>query len=86
MFSISVMLSHIVLWIRAALPQTGSNGMWRTKVQVFSEDLSVHVALEASVVGSGMFSAKPSCVLGRRGLPSLEGAGRKSRRHSVRGG
>ena len=81
-----MLLSHFVLWVGADRLHKGSNGMWYTKVQVFSEDLSVHVALEASVVGSGMFSAKPSCVLGRRGLPSLEGVGRKSRRHSVRGG
>ena len=53
-----------MLWISAALPQEGSNGMWRTKVQVCSEDLSVRVELVTIILGSGMASEKPYCVLG----------------------
>ena len=37
--------------------------MWYAKVQVFSENFSMHVALRASMVGSGIVSVKPYCVL-----------------------
>ena len=43
--------------------------MWRIKVQVCSEYLSVRVAVEASIVGSRMLSVKPSCVWGGMGYP-----------------
>ena len=37
--------------------------MWHTKVQVCSEDLSMRVVLEESMVVSVMVPTKPSCVL-----------------------
>ena len=53
-----------MLWSGAARNQKGSNGMWRTKVQICSEESYVHVTLGAIMVSSGIFSVKPSCVLG----------------------
>ena len=37
--------------------------MWRNKIQVCSDNISMRVALKAILVGSGIISAKPSFVL-----------------------
>ena len=60
--------------------------MGRTKVQVYSEDFPISVALEASMVVSEMVPENTPCFLGRRESTSRGGTGRRSRWRSVRGG
>ena len=64
MCSISVSLSHMILQSGVSMSQKVINGMWRTKVQVYSEDSSAHIVLGVSLAGSVMVSVKTSCVLG----------------------